>query len=161
VKIHTSILPIKAVRGRLPPMVLPSANLHRPSICVKSSPSVSSPPLQASSVPRSQLLLSPLPSSSPLRRQQASFAPATAPAFPHRCPPPPHRRRSHCGGLVGRRAPALGASSSSSVSFSPPSPSFSSSPSSSPPSRRFHGQTSTPGASQRPPHVGPKQSLRL
>jgi hypothetical protein len=34
-------------------------------------------------------------------------------AFPHRRPPPPHRRRSHCGGLVGRRAPALGASSSS------------------------------------------------
>jgi hypothetical protein len=59
-----SILPIKAVRGRLPPLVLPSANLHRPSICVKSSPSVSSPPLQASSIPRSQLLLSLLPSSS-------------------------------------------------------------------------------------------------
>ena len=39
---------IKAVRGRLPPLVLPSANLHRPSICVKSSPFVPSPPLQAS-----------------------------------------------------------------------------------------------------------------
>jgi hypothetical protein len=45
-------------------MVLPSANLHCPSICIKSSPSVSSPPLQASSILRSQLLLSSLPSSS-------------------------------------------------------------------------------------------------
>jgi hypothetical protein len=26
---HISILPIKALRGRLPPLVLPSANLHR------------------------------------------------------------------------------------------------------------------------------------
>jgi hypothetical protein len=45
-------------------LVQPPANLHRPSICIKSSPSASSPPLQASSIPRSQLLLSLLPSSS-------------------------------------------------------------------------------------------------
>jgi hypothetical protein len=38
---------------------------------------------------------------------------------------------------------------------------FFSSPSSSPLSRRAHGQASTPSATQRPPHVGPKRSLRL
>jgi hypothetical protein len=79
-KIYTTI---KAVRGRLPPLVLPSANLHRPSICIKSSPSVSSPPLQASSIHRSQLLLSPLPSSSTPRTRARAWRPTTT------APPPP------------------------------------------------------------------------
>jgi hypothetical protein len=119
---------IKAVRGRLPLLVLPSANLHCPSICIKSSPSVSSPPLQASSILRSQLLLSPLPSSStdpPTHRRRSPLAlwpdrsASSASLLPFlpllscgcslplrlspRPPSPNHRASPHSTGCVGGR----------------------------------------------------------
>jgi hypothetical protein len=99
-----SILPIKALRGRLPPLVLPSANLHRPLASVNLHRSsahptfVPPPPTPPPRVSRR------LPASPPVRRSPADRSPplhsenlistlsGAAAALPLR---PVARRRSH------------------------------------------------------------------
>jgi hypothetical protein len=109
-----SILPIKAARGRLPPLVLPSVNLHRPlaSVNLHRPPAHAHvrPPVSPSPTPREPppprlpLQSTALPRIVHLHSILRSTLSGAAAALP---PRPGARRRSQCGVRSRRPVPAV------------------------------------------------------